>query len=89
MLKSVLAVLAAFVAMAAAGIATDAVVERTMGSTMILATLIVMMTVVNLTLIPTALPLWWKVLVLALALSGPFVLLGGWLRSSGRILKTE
>jgi hypothetical protein len=87
MLKSVLAVLAGFVAMAAAGIATDAVVERTMGSTMILATLIVMMTVVNLTLIPPALPLWWK--VLAPALSGPFVLLGGWLRSSGRILKTE
>ncbi|HEY1342647.1 MAG TPA: hypothetical protein VGF59_34330 [Bryobacteraceae bacterium] len=51
---------------------------REMGSAMILATLVVMMTIVNLTLVPSALPLWWK--VAALVLAGPLVLAGAWVR---------
>jgi hypothetical protein len=49
-----------------------------MGSAMILATLVVMMTIVNLTLIPSGLPMWWK--IAALVLAGPLVLLGAWVR---------
>jgi hypothetical protein len=52
--------------------------ERATGASLVLAALIVSATVVNLTMAPSKLPLWWK--TLCLLLEAPAVGLGGWLR---------
>lgn len=56
--------------------------QKAMGASMALAALVMLMTIVNLTLIPNQLPVWWR--LVCLILSGPAVVLGGWLRTRGR-----